>query len=75
MRLGQDVGGYIRHQHPILGAGANRNTFINTVPEAAVYLAIGACSIAKSTVFNNHPDALCVLADRRTRTDSAVKTG
>ena len=41
--------------------GVDAVMFSNIVPEAAVYLGNrDICSIAKSTVFNNHPDALCV---------------
>lgn len=49
----------IRHKHSV-GAGGVRALF-NIVPEAAKYLADRDIeSIAKSTVFNNCPDALCV---------------
>lgn len=67
-----NVGGTIRHQHRI-GAGEVKTLF-NIVPEAAVYLGNrDICSIAKSTVFNNHPDALCVSGlTAGTRTDSAL---
>jgi uncharacterized protein len=54
-----NCGEVVRHQHAI-HAGHVRLLF-NIVPEAAVYLAardIG--EIARSTVFNNRPDALCV---------------
>lgn len=49
----------IRHQHHV---GAERvRLLFNIVPEAARYLADrDIASIAKSTVFNNRPDALCV---------------
>ena len=54
-----NVGKTIRHQHSI-GAG-NVKLLFNIVPEAAKYLADRDIeSIAKSTVFNNRPDALCV---------------
>ncbi|MFC5650519.1 BtpA/SgcQ family protein [Paenibacillus solisilvae] len=54
-----NVGETIRHQHRI-GAG-NVKLIYNIVPEAASYLADRSIeSIAKSTVFNNRPDALCV---------------
>ncbi|MCG2947119.1 BtpA family protein SgcQ, partial [Escherichia coli] len=67
-----NVGETIRHQHRI-GAGEVKTLF-NIVPEAAVYLGNrDICSIAKSTVFNNHPDALCVSGlTAGTRTDSAL---
>ncbi len=49
-------------------------TLFNIVPEAAVYLGNrDVCSIAKSTVFNNNPDALCVSGlTAGARTDSAI---
>lgn len=54
-----NVGEVIRHQHEI-GAEHVRLLF-NIVPEAAVYLAgRQIADIARSTVFNNQPDALCV---------------
>ncbi|WP_099355247.1 BtpA/SgcQ family protein [Fredinandcohnia onubensis] len=54
-----NVGETIRHQHRI-GAQDVKLLF-NIVPEAARYLADRDIeSIAKSTVFNNRPDALCV---------------
>jgi membrane complex biogenesis BtpA family protein len=67
-----NVGETIRHQHRI-GAGRVKTLF-NIVPEAAVYLGNReVCAIARSTVFNNHPDALCVSGlTAGARTDSAV---
>lgn len=54
-----NYGEVIRHKHRI-GAQNVRSLF-NIVPEAAKYLADrDIASIAKSTVFNNRPDALCV---------------
>ncbi len=54
-----NVGRTIRHQRAI-GASDVKLLF-NIVPEAAKYLADrDIASIAKSTVFNNRPDALCV---------------
>lgn len=54
-----NVGETIRHQYRI-GAEHVKLLF-NIVPEAAKYLADRDIeSIAKSTVFNNRPDALCV---------------
>ncbi|MDY6868597.1 MAG: BtpA/SgcQ family protein [Chloroflexota bacterium] len=54
-----NVGETIRHQYRI-GAQDVKLLF-NIVPEAAEYLAgRDITSIAKSTVFNNNPDALCV---------------
>lgn len=53
------VGETIRHQKS-LGA-SNVKLLFNIVPEAAQYLAHRDIeSIARSTVFNNRPDALCV---------------
>ena len=54
-----NVGESIRHKHKI-GAD-NVKLLFNIVPEAAKYMADRDIeSIAKSTVFNNRPDALCV---------------
>jgi len=54
-----NVGKTIRHQHAI--GAENVKLLFNIVPEAARYLADRDIeSIAKSTVFNNRPDALCV---------------
>jgi uncharacterized protein len=54
-----NVGETIRHQHQI--GAENVKLLFNIVPEAARYLADRDIeSIAKSTVFNNRPDALCV---------------
>lgn len=54
-----NTGAIVRHQMT-LGLGHVKLLF-NIVPEAAVYLAgRDIVSIAKSTVFNNSPDALCV---------------
>lgn len=54
-----NVGETVRHQHRI---GAEKvKLLFNIVPEAAKYLADRDIeNIAKSTVFNNRPDALCV---------------
>jgi membrane complex biogenesis BtpA family protein len=54
-----NVGETVRHQYRI---GAEKvKLLFNIVPEAAQYLAGRDIeSIAKSTVFNNRPDALCV---------------
>jgi uncharacterized protein len=52
-------GDVIRHQHAIHGQGVR--LLFNIVPEAATYLAARDVSdIARSTVFNTNPDALCV---------------
>ena len=54
-----NVGKTIRHQH-MIGAEKVKLLF-NIVPEAAKYMADRDIeSVAKSTVFNNRPDALCV---------------
>jgi len=54
-----DVGATARHRREI-GASHIRMLF-NIVPEAAKYLADrDICDIARSTEFNNQPDALCV---------------
>ena len=72
-----NVGEVVRHQHNI-GAEHVRLLF-NIVPEAAVYLADRQIAdIARSTVFNNQPDALCVSgltagAETSTQTLKRVK--
>ncbi len=54
-----NVGQTIRHKNE-LGV-PDVKMFFNIVPEAATYLGNrDICSIARSTVFNNRPDALCV---------------
>jgi uncharacterized protein len=54
-----NVGETVRHQHRI--GAENVKLLFNIVPEAAKYLADRDIeSIAKSTVFNNRPDALCI---------------
>jgi membrane complex biogenesis BtpA family protein len=54
-----DCGEVIRHQRAI--AAENVKLLFNIVPEAAKYLGErDIASIAKSTVFNARPDALCV---------------
>lgn len=54
-----NVGQTIRHQHEI--GAENVKLLFNILPEAARYLADREIEdIAKSTVFNNRPDALCV---------------
>jgi len=54
-----NVGEVIRHQHHI--SAEHVRLLFNIVPEAAVYLADRQIAdIARSTVFNNQPDALCV---------------
>ena len=54
-----NVGKTIRHQHAI--GASNVKLLFNIVPEAAKYMADRDIeSVARSTVFNNRPDALCV---------------
>lgn len=54
-----NCGEVVRHQHAI-GAG-HVKLFFNIVPEAAAYLGSRSVTdIARSTVFNAEPDALCV---------------
>ncbi len=54
-----NCGATVRHQHQI--GAENVKLLFNIVPEAAAYLANrDVVAIAQSTVFNNHPDALCV---------------
>ncbi|MBC8176968.1 MAG: BtpA/SgcQ family protein [Deltaproteobacteria bacterium] len=54
-----DCGAVVRHQHAIGAEGVK--LLFNIVPEAARYLADrDIVDIARSTVFNNRPDALCV---------------
>jgi membrane complex biogenesis BtpA family protein len=56
-----NCGAVVRHQHNI---GAEKvKLLFNIVPEASNYLADrDEIDIARSTVFNTHPDALCVSA-------------
>lgn len=67
-----NVGETIRHQRAI--GAENVKLLFNIVPEAAKYMAERDMkSIAKSTVFNNRPDALCVSGlTAGSETDSAV---
>ena len=54
-----NCGEVVRHQHAIGGQAVKR--FYNIVPEAAVYLAQrDIAAVARSTVFNTNPDAICV---------------
>jgi membrane complex biogenesis BtpA family protein len=54
-----NCGEVIRHQHNI--HGENIRLFFNILPEAAAYLGERQLEdIARSTVFNTRPDALCV---------------
>ncbi|MCD4803043.1 MAG: BtpA/SgcQ family protein [Anaerolineales bacterium] len=54
-----NTGRFIRHQHAV--HGQNVKLFFNIVPESAVYMAErSVVDVARSTVFNTNPDALCV---------------
>ena len=54
-----NCGEIVRHQHAI--SAENVKLLFNIVPEAAKYLAErDIAEIARSTVFNHRPDALCV---------------
>lgn len=67
-----NCGETVRHQHA-LGAEDVKLLF-NIVPEASAYLAHRSpAEIAKSTVFNCHPDALCVSGQiAGAATDSSI---
>ncbi len=67
-----NCGEIVRHQHAI-GAGHVKLLF-NIVPEAAQYLGNrDVVDIARSTVFNHHPDAICVSGlVAGVQTDAAV---
>lgn len=66
-----NAGEVVRHQHAI--HAEHVKLLFNIVPEAAVYLGHrDIADIARSTVFNAHPDALCVsglVAGQETSTD------
>jgi len=54
-----NCGEIVRHQHTV--SAGNVKLLFNIVPEAAKYLAErDIADIARSTVFNHRPDALCV---------------
>ena len=54
-----NAGRVVRHQYAVHGKDVK--LFFNIVPESAAYLAErSVVDIARSTVFNTHPDALCV---------------
>lgn len=54
-----NAGQVIRHQHNV--HGQNVKLLFNIVPESAAYLAERSIvDIARSTVFNDNPDAICV---------------
>lgn len=67
-----NFGEVARHQHRF--GGQNVRLLFNIIPEAATYLAERDIpSIAKSTVFNHRPDALCVSGlTAGVQTDSSV---
>ncbi|MDF2679415.1 MAG: photosystem assembly BtpA [Brevibacillus sp.] len=67
-----NVGETVRHQYRI--GAENVKLLFNIVPEAAKYLADRDIeNVAKSTVFNNRPDALCVSGlTAGTETDSQI---
>ena len=67
-----NCGATVRHQHEI--GAENVKLLFNIVPEASAYLAARTPSqIAKSTVFNCHPDALCVSGQiAGAATDSSI---
>jgi len=67
-----NCGEIIRHQHAI--SAENVKLLFNIVPEAARYLAErDIAEVARSTVFNHLPDALCVSGlTAGTETDSAT---
>jgi len=67
-----NVGETIRHRNSI--GGQNIKLLFNIVPEAASYLGNrDIVSVAKSTVFNNRPDGLCVSGlTAGVETDSAT---
>lgn len=72
-----NVGETVRHKHAV--SHKNLKLLFNIVPEAASYLGNrDICDIAKSTVFNNRPDVLCVSgltagAEADTQTLTMVK--
>lgn len=54
-----NVGETVRHKHTM--SDTDLKLLFNIVPEAAQYIGSrDICDIARSTVFNNRPDALCV---------------
>jgi uncharacterized protein len=54
-----NCGEVIRHQHAVYGQHVK--LLFNIVPEAAAYLSVReVADIARSTVFNTQPDAICV---------------
>ena len=73
-----NCGEVIRHQHAV--DGQHVKLLFNIVPEAAAYLANrDVADIARSTVFNTQPDAICVSgltagSETSVSTLNAVKT-
>lgn len=67
-----NAGEVARHKHEVFRE--DLKLFFNIVPEAAKYLADrDIAEIAKTTVFNHHPDALCVSGlTAGSETDSQV---
>lgn len=67
-----NCGEVVRHQHHV--HGENVRLFFNIVPEASAYLGSrSVVDIARSTVFNNEPDALCISGlTAGAETDSSV---
>lgn len=67
-----NCGEVVRHQHAI--HGENVRLFFNILPEASSYLASRPIvDIARSTVFNNQPDALCISGlTAGTETDASI---
>lgn len=67
-----DAGATVRHKHAVHASDVK--LLYNIVPEAAVYLqARDIVQIAKSTVFNHRPDALCVSGlTAGVETDAAI---
>lgn len=67
-----NTGATVRHQHAV--NAENVKLLFNIVPEAAVYLGHrDVVEVAKSTVFNHRPDALCVSGlTAGTETDASV---
>jgi uncharacterized protein len=67
-----NTGATVRHQHAV--NAENVKLLFNIVPEAAVYLGRrDVVEVAKSTVFNHQPDALCVSGlTAGTETDASL---
>lgn len=67
-----NAGATVRHKHTVHASDVK--LLYNIVPEAAVYLEVrDIVQVAKSTVFNHRPDALCVSGlTAGVETDAAV---